>query len=65
MENIYIEKKIFENVDFQENILKKGEYEKCDFKNCNFYKSDISDIVFVDCTFVNCNLSIVKKFNNN
>ncbi len=60
MEQIYIEDKTFDNIDFKENPLKKGEYENCDFINCDFSNSDLSDIRFSDCHFVDCNLSLTK-----
>jgi len=60
MEQLYIEDKTFDNIDFKENPLKKGEYENCDFINCDFSNSDLSDIKFSDCHFADCNLSLTK-----
>lgn len=56
-----IENEKFENIDFQVEVFKAGEYENCSFIHCNFNGVDISNSIFVDCEFVDCNLSLIKS----
>jgi len=60
MEQIYIQQKTFDKIDFKEKFLKKGEYEVCNFINCDFSNTDLSEIIFTDCEFIGCNLSLAK-----
>ena len=55
-----IENEKFENIDFQIDGFKAGEYENCSFLNCNFHGVDISNSIFVDSEFIDCNLSLIK-----
>jgi uncharacterized protein YjbI with pentapeptide repeats len=55
-----IENEKFENIDFQIDGFKTGEYENCIFLNCNFHGVDISSSIFVDAEFIDCNLSLIK-----
>lgn len=58
----YIQNHIFDNIDFTETTLERGEYEECTFKNCNFGELNLSGFIFDTCTFVGCNLSLAKLF---
>src|SRR5688500_7763544 len=58
MEQTSIYNQTFDRVDYTENPLQKGEYEKCRFINCNFSNTSLSDIKFIDCQFTSCNLSL-------
>ncbi len=60
MKEAYILDENFENTDFTQQFLEKGEYENCTFRNCNFEYSDLSGISFSDCDFIGCNLSMAK-----
>lgn len=60
MNDLYIESKTFDKIDFTHTTLEKGEYEKCVFTNCNFSESSLAAINFSNCEFKNCNLSMVK-----
>lgn len=57
MEDIYIEGKTYKQQEFDEKLLKKGEYENCIFSNCLFAKANLSEIKFTECIFENCDLS--------
>lgn len=60
MEEIYIHDQKFDQVDYTQIPLAKGEYEKCKFDNCNLSDCDLSEFRFIDCYFINCNLSLAK-----
>lgn len=60
MELNYVEDKTFDNGDFTEKLLQKGDYECCRFVNCKLYQSNISSINFIDCEFETCDLSLVN-----
>ena len=60
MDEVYAADKDFNNEDFSENLLPKGDYESCNFVNCNFSKSDLSGINFSECTFEGCDFSNAK-----
>lgn len=60
MEEIYIHDQTFDQVNFTQISLAKGEYEKCKFDNCNFSDYDLREFKFIDCFFINCNLSLAK-----
>jgi fluoroquinolone resistance protein len=60
MEQVFIEEKTFDKIDFTQTPLSKGEYEYCIFLNCNLSYADLSDIKFLECEFSGCNLSLVK-----
>ncbi len=53
----------FDNLDFIEKPLKKGDYDNCTFSNCNFSNSDLSKINFLECEFIHCDISnaIIKS----
>ncbi len=55
----YITDKVYENINFTQQKLLEGEYEKCRFVNCQFNNLDLSNYSFIDCEFVNCDLSMV------
>lgn len=57
MENNYWNELAFENKNFAEKPLSKGEYENCSFVNCNFASCNLYQYIFDRCTFDNCNLS--------
>ncbi len=63
MEKLYIENQKFDRVDYSNEQIIIGEYEKCIFLNCNFSNVDLSDITFTQCTFNNCNLSLAHLKN--
>jgi fluoroquinolone resistance protein len=60
MQQIFIEEKTFDKIDFTQNLLGKGEYESCTFLNCNFSYADLSELKFLECEFSGCNLSLAK-----
>jgi uncharacterized protein YjbI with pentapeptide repeats len=60
MNDNYIFEQKFEEIDYTENNLEFGEYEKCQFNNCDFSNSDISGFTFIDCAFNSCNLALTK-----
>jgi fluoroquinolone resistance protein len=60
MNTLPIEDKTFENIDYSENGLTKGEYENCIFVNCIFSNTDLSNTNFSGCHFSGCNLSMTK-----
>ena len=57
MERVHTEEKNFENIDFSQTGLTRGDYEYCTFTNCHFASTDLSHSNFTDCTFRRCNLS--------
>lgn len=56
----YIEDQTFEQINFQEQTLVKGEYENCEFKQCDFANADLSGFKFSECRFLDCNLSMIR-----
>jgi hypothetical protein len=40
MAQVFIEEKIFDKIDFNQNPLSKGEYEYCTFINCDLSYAD-------------------------
>lgn len=60
METFFIEDKTFDQIDFTQKPLTKGEYETCTFITCDFSNADLTDIKFSECEFLGCNLSLVK-----
>jgi fluoroquinolone resistance protein len=60
MQEQYTEGEDFNGINFLEEGLSKGEYEKCTFNNCVFTGADLSSISFIDCEFVHCDLSMAK-----
>jgi fluoroquinolone resistance protein len=60
MEQVFIEEKTFDKIDFTQNLLGKGEYEYCTFLNCNLSYADLAEIKFLECEFSSCNLSLAK-----
>jgi len=60
MDEVFINDKTFNKVDFTKQALEKGEYDNCIFINCNFSETHLSNITFIDCEFEQCNLSLVK-----
>jgi len=61
MAQVFTEDKTYQGVDFKENPLPKGEYEKCSFINCDFSGTDLGGVKFLDCKFADCNLSLAKS----
>lgn len=59
----FIEDLLFQNIDYTENELVKGEYENCTFSNCIFTNINLSDINFVECIMENCDFTMVKLSN--
>ncbi len=60
MQEAYIDNKTFDQIDFTEKPLVKGEYEACTFINCDFSNADLSGFKFLTCKFSGCNLSMAK-----
>ncbi|HEX8333888.1 MAG TPA: pentapeptide repeat-containing protein [Segetibacter sp.] len=60
MNNVYIEDKSFERIDYTEKELTKAEYDNCTFTDCDFSNADLSGMAFSECEFSGCNLSNVK-----
>jgi len=54
------ENEIFKEIDYAQNNLSKGEYEKCAFINCVFNNADLSGITFRDGEFDSCDFSLAK-----
>lgn len=59
MERADLYNQVFKQINFIENPLPPGDYEKCRFENCNF-SGNLSKIIFIDCIFSDCDLSNVK-----
>jgi len=57
MNLLFIENQEFNNINYTNESLPKGEYEHCSFKDCLFLGSDLSDIIFSESIFENCDLS--------
>ena len=60
MEKNYTEDKTFDNINYTQTLLSKGDYEYCRFINCDFSNSDVTGITFIDCEFQTCNLSVAN-----
>lgn len=58
-----IEGEIFNNINYTEKQLIKGDYENCQFINCDLSNVDLSNFNFIECTFDSCNLSMCKLAN--
>lgn len=56
----YFEDQTFQNINFIDSPLHKGEYEYCKFLQCNFEGVNLNNYKFIDCQFVDCNLSLAK-----
>ena len=63
MNELFIEKEVFDKIDYSQKKIVKANYENCSFVNCNFASADLSDINFVECEFGNCNLSLANITN--
>jgi len=57
-DQVLVEDKTYEKIDFKVTPLVKGEYVSCIFTNCDLSNADLSDIKFVECIFSGCNLSL-------
>lgn len=53
----YAEDKRFLSVDFSNDILLTGTYERCKFDGCIFPQYSLAECNFVDCEMKNCDLS--------
>jgi fluoroquinolone resistance protein len=60
MNQVFIEEKTFDKIDFTQNLLNKGEYEYCTFLNCDLSYTDLSEFKFLECEFSGCNISLAK-----
>jgi len=60
MEQGYVKARTFDKINFTQEPLPKGEYEKCVFMNCDLSNTDISGNLFLECEFTGCNLSLAK-----
>lgn len=60
MSRALTENKIYDQINFQQIPLVKGEYENCRFINCDLSNINLSESIFIDCSFVSCNLSLIK-----
>lgn len=58
MNAAFEEGKRFEKVDFAENSLAQGEYDKCVFVNCSFANVNLTGFKFSNCEFIQCNFSL-------
>ncbi len=56
----YFQSETFQNIDFNETLFIKGEYEDCKFINCNFFSVDLSGILFNECEFIDCDLGLAN-----
>ncbi len=54
MPELYVENALFEQQNYTQLPLKKGEYDNCTFRDCSFTNSNLSDIRFSSCTFECC-----------
>jgi len=63
MDTKYFKEKKFDGINYTQEKLEKGEYEKCIFDNCIFSKVNLIDFNFVDCEFKICDLSMAKVLN--
>jgi len=59
----FIENQEFQSINFSQQKLSKGDYEKCSFKNCNFANVDLSETNFIESEFKNCDFSMAKLTN--
>jgi len=50
----------FENKDFRDKKLTKGEYEACRFINCSFQDQHLSGYLFTECEFIDCDFSNMR-----
>ena len=57
------ENKTFENINFSDNSIAKGEYDGCTFIRCDFSNADLSNFEFMECEFIGCNLSNINLTN--
>ena len=53
----YITEERFEDFDFQNKEIKRGQYEYCVFIRCILKDVDLSKFVFIDCEFIDCDLT--------
>jgi uncharacterized protein YjbI with pentapeptide repeats len=51
---------IFENKNFNTELLQKGEYENCTFKKCIFSGCDLNSFKFIGSNFEHCDLSVAN-----
>lgn len=56
----YKQDETFDNIDYTQNHLPKGEYENCIFTACLFSEADLSEFNFSECRFVGCDLSMAN-----
>ncbi len=51
MDLVFIDGITFENKNFTEEFLDKGDYSDCNYYNCNFYECDLSNynLVYSEC----------------
>jgi uncharacterized protein YjbI with pentapeptide repeats len=60
MKEAHVLDQTFENTDFTQQPLEKGEYENCTLRNCNFEYANLSGFSFNECEFIGCNMSMAK-----
>ena len=60
MSQKYIDDQEFIGIDFNNQLLEKGNYENCFFKDCNLSNLRLTQINFIDCQFQNCDFSNAK-----
>lgn len=59
-EDVYLEAKEFEHIDYTQERLARGEYEACTFTDCTLTNADLTGMEFVRCEFIACDLSLAK-----
>jgi fluoroquinolone resistance protein len=60
MEQVYVEDKIFDKVNFTQSVFQTGAYDNCQFLNCNLSGADLSNCNFSECLFTGCNLGMAQ-----
>ena len=59
-ENIEHEGKLFEKIQFQDEVVSGRTFNECTFKNCQLNGLSFVDCHFADCIFEDCDLSLLK-----
>jgi fluoroquinolone resistance protein len=59
----YIVEQSFDGIDFTQQPMVIGEYERCRFLKCNFAEAGLSGAVFIECQFIDCDLSMARIAN--
>lgn len=54
---------VFNNIDFEGQMLSRDGYDNCEFINCKFSNADFADVAFIECTFRVCDFGLSKMDN--